>query len=162
MNDDRDAIFKLAGGAWHIVFSRACIQLLEKHSQRHSHQDEAVGQLFTCDLTGATYASTWRLYSDRGMTSRTSVTINVAEAMSQRHDLLAKGSYCIGLWHTHPANKCEPSGPDECLAADHALAARSVLNGLGFVIVGKRPFPLGWYIGVHDGVGFHRANPIDN
>ena len=162
VNDDRDVTFGLPGGEWHLSFSKTCIQLLEKHSQRHWHQREWVGQLFTADLTGARVRIDTATVLRPKMFSRTTVAINVAETMSQRHDFLAKGPCCIGLWHTHPTNTCEPSGPDECLAADHALAARSVLNGLGFVIVGKRPFPLGWYIGVHDGVGFHRAYPVDD
>jgi proteasome lid subunit RPN8/RPN11 len=96
------------------------------------------------------------------MASRASVTIDADEAMAQRRELLAQGYYCIGLWHTHPAKKCEPSGQDRRLASDHALAARSVLNGLAFVIVGDRPFPDGWYIGVHDGTEFHRAHLIED
>lgn len=73
--------------------------------------------------------------------------------------MLTEGLRCIGLWHTHPEAKPEPSSMDlRSVAADHALAACSVLNGLCFVIVGTKPFPDGWYVGVHDGTAFLRAD----
>jgi hypothetical protein len=162
VNDYRELQFKLPGGEWQLSFSSACIQLLEKHSQRRWYQKESVGQLFTKHLFGLTVRVDKATVLTPKMSSRTGVTFDAFEAMYQRSVLLADGYHCIGLWHTHPAVASEPSRQDECLAADHAIAARSVLNGLAFVIVAEQAFPTGWYIGLHDGAKFHPVHPISD
>lgn len=152
--------FSLAGANWRLSFSKACIELLESRMQRRWHQRESVGQLFSHDLTLPTIFVDSATVLTPTKSSRTSVTLDPNEAVDQRSRMLGEGLYCIGLWHTHPEMRPAPSSMDERLAADHALAARSVLNGLCFVIVGTKPFPDGWYVGVHDGATFRRADSV--
>lgn len=149
--------FALAGAAWSLRLEGEALKMLSGRAQRHWYQRETVGQLFTRDLTqpeiviseATTLKPTWSSWSG--------VKFDVAEAMQQREQLLNKQLFCVGLWHTHPERHCSASPTDARLAADHASAARPVLNGLVFVIVGNQPFPAGWYVGVHDGARFHPA-----
>jgi proteasome lid subunit RPN8/RPN11 len=151
--------FVLAGASWSLRIEGSALKLLSRRAQRRWYQREAVGQLFTSDLTqpliivdeATVLKPTWSSWSGVGF--------DVIEAMRQRERLLKKGLHCVGIWHTHPEPSCSPSPTDARLAADHAKAARPVLNGLVFAIVSNQPFPDGWYIGVHDGTKFHQAAP---
>ena len=149
--------FALPDAAWDIRFDEAAVSILRGRAQRWTLSKESAGQLFTKDLTASTIVISKATLLKARRASWASVTFDPDEAMRQREDLLLQDLHCIGLWHTHPEAAPIPSGTDERLAADHARAATSVLNGLTFVIVGTRPFPTGWYVGFHDGGRFHRA-----
>ena len=73
--------------------------------------------------------------------------------------MFAQGLHCIGLWHTHPEARPQPSSEDLVLAKDYALAVRPILTGLVFVIVGTLPFPRGLAVWVHDGMRLWEALP---
>jgi len=133
---------------------------MNSHRQKRWHQRETVGQLFSPDLTTPTIHVSEASVLTRVKASRTSVTFDPDEAAEQRGLKLGDGLYCIGIWHTHPETTPTPSGTDERLAADHAGAARSVLNGLCFVIVGTGISPGSWYVGIHDGKVFHAARRV--
>ena len=149
--------FALVGASWSLRFEGNALKLLSRRAQRRWYQREAVGQLFTMDLTQPVITVDEATVLKPTWSSWSGVGFDVTEAMRQREQLLSKGLHCIGIWHTHPEPNCSPSPTDARLAADHAKAARPVLNGLVFAIAGNRPFPDGWYIGVHDGTRFHRA-----
>jgi proteasome lid subunit RPN8/RPN11 len=149
--------FALLEAQWSLSFAPEVVATLESHRQHRWYKPESVGQLFSRDLTQAQIHVATATLLKPSRSSRFSVTLNIEQAAEQRSILLADGLHCIGLWHTHPESKPQPSSIDARLAADHALAARAVLNGLCFVIVGSRRCPEGWYIGVHDGSQFHHA-----
>lgn len=149
--------FALPGAEWSLQFDEAAVSMLQRRMQRWSRSKESVGQLFTNDLTASTIVISKVTSLKARHASWSSVAFDPIEAMRQRQDLLQEGLYCIGLWHTHPEAMPTPSGTDERLAADHARAAISVLNGFTFVIVGNRPFPEGWYVGFHDTARFLKA-----
>lgn len=157
MSEPLSAKFALVDAAWDIRFDEAVVSLLQGRAQRWTRSKESVGQLFTNDLTAATIVISKATLLKARCASWANVTFDPDEAMLQREELLLEGLHCIGLWHTHPEATPIPSGTDERLAADHARAAISVLNGLTFVIVGNQSFPNGWYVGFHDGAYFHRA-----
>lgn len=154
-----DAVFALPGASWSLRFSEAAMQTMRRRAQKRWYHRETVGQLFTRDLTAGeisvelatTLKPVWAAWSG--------VRFDQKEALSQREQLLLTGLHCIGLWHTHPELECSPSPTDTLLAADHANAARTNLNGLVFVIVSNQPGTRGWFVSVHDGCRFHRANP---
>lgn len=150
-------MFRLANAEWALQFGDASLAFLEQRAQRHWYQRESVGQLFTRDLTNPVVILDKATQLKPRRSSWNSVTFDSDEAMQQRETLLRQGYYCVGLWHTHPEAKPLPSGADMRLAADHANAARIVLNGLVFVIVGNQSFPTGWFIGVHDGATIFQA-----
>jgi proteasome lid subunit RPN8/RPN11 len=149
--------FYLAGADWDLKLSEPAIAVLSRHAQRRWFQRESVGQLFASDLTSRTIVVDAATVLQPKRSAWASVTLDSDEAQAQREMLFREGMHCVGLWHTHPEGNPSPSGTDARLAADHAQAAKPVLNGLVFAIVGNRPFPMGWYIGVHDGDRFHVA-----
>lgn len=150
--------FALPGAKWSLQFDEAAVSMLQGKMQDWSRSKESAGQLFTNDLTASTIVILRATLLKARHASWSSVTFDPVEAMRQRQDLLQQGLHCIGLWHTHPEASPAPSGTDERLAADHARAAISVLNGLAFVIVGTQPFPNGWYVGFHDTNRFLKAD----
>ena len=149
--------FSLPGAAWSLRFEDAAVSALQSKAQRWHRSKESVGQLFAPDLTAPTIVIAAATLLKARLASWSSVTFDPDEAMRQRKELVLQSLHCIGLWHTHPEAMPTPSGTDEHLAADHARAAISVLNGLAFVIVGSQPFPTGWYVGFHDGTNLYRA-----
>lgn len=149
--------FILPGASWRIQFSEQATAFMKRHRQTLWYQRETVGQLFSPDLTASTIHIAEASILTRVRASRTSVTFDPEEATGQRASMLARGQYCIGLWHTHPEPTPAPSGTDERLAGDHAKAASPVLNGLCFVIVGTGTSQGSWYVGFHDGKVFHSA-----
>jgi proteasome lid subunit RPN8/RPN11 len=160
MNHSKVA-FSIQGASWHLTFTEATIKFLRSHAQVRWLQKESVGQLFTDDLTSAeiTITAATRLKPRRASAAR--VTFDPEEAIRQRETALAQGLYCVGFWHTHPEKFPSPSGNDERLAKDHAQAARSVLNGLAFLIVGNQPNITDWYLAIHDGQEFHRMREFE-
>lgn len=131
--------------------------MLSSRMQRGA-QHESVGQLFTADLTKPTVTIEEATVLQPRRASRASVSFDSSEMMRQREEFFRRRLFCVGVWHTHPEPNPQPSTTDALLAADHAKAARPVLNGLVFAIVGTRPFPAGWYVGVHDGLRLRKTN----
>ena len=149
--------FSLPRAQWSLEFGPQALAKLDRHAQRRWYQRESVGQLFSSDLTREVIQIDLATSLKPKRSSSSSVTFDIEEALRQRERELRAGRYCIGMWHTHPESAPRPSGTDAQLAADHAKAARPVLNGLVFVVVGDRAFPGSWYVSVHDGVGFRQA-----
>lgn len=147
--------FFLSGADWDLRFSERVISVLSRHAQRHWFQRESVGQLFSSDLSNQKILIDTATVLRPKRSAWANVTFDFEDAQAQRETLFREGMHCVGLWHTHPEANPSPSGTDARLAADHAKAARPVLNGLVFAIVGTQPFPTGWYVGVHDGRELH-------
>jgi proteasome lid subunit RPN8/RPN11 len=157
MEGSDDLVFALPDAKWSYVFSADAVAVMQGQAQRRWFRRESVGQLFADDLTTNIVNVVVATVLTPSRASRVGVTFNPDAAFRERETMLNSGLHCIGVWHTHPEVVPTPSGTDESLAKDHALAALSVLNGLTFVIVGTEAFPRGWYVGVHDGKEFHRA-----
>ncbi len=158
---DADLRFRLVGASWNIVFSREVLRFLYSHAQGAWRKTEVAGQLFTADLTAAVVRIELATLLPVTKGSRTSVRIDVGRADDERKRLFGDGLHCVGLWHTHPEPMPRPSYEDLQLAKDHALAARSNLTGIVFVIIGTMPFPEGLLVGVHDGRIFTPAPLCD-
>lgn len=159
---DSDALlqFAIPGASWKLQFSKEAATFINSHRQKSWVQRETVGQLFSSDLTGPVISISEATVLTRVKASRTSVTFDPDEVANERNTKFGQGLYCVGIWHTHPEAVPAPSRTDKRLAGDHALAAKSVLNGLCFVIVGTAPSPGGWYVGIHDGYTFHATQRL--
>lgn len=143
--------FRIDGATWELAFSDEALTVLGKHIQRGRGSKEAVGQLYSRDLTATilvvdavtllkpTYAAFARVQFDR------------RKMEAERHEQFQKGLHCLGIWHSHPEAVPHPSGEDRRLARDHALAAKPGREGLVFVILGNRPFPQALAVWVDDG-----------
>ncbi len=161
MREERNLVrFSLPGSTWQMAFSNEAVSVLEQHAQRRWLQKESVGQLFTRNLADSLIVVDVATVLKPRKSSWASVTFETWDAVAQREKNLKEGLFCFGLWHTHPEPKPLPSGADAALAADHAQAAQTHLTGIVFVIVGNKEFPEGWYVGVHDGTKFRRADSI--
>lgn len=152
--------FAIPGASWKLQFSKEAVTFINSHRQKSWFQRETVGQLFSPDLTGSVISISEATVLTRVKGSRTSVTFDPNEVANERDTKFGQGLYCVGIWHTHPEPVPTPSRTDERLAGDHALAAKSVLNGLCFVIVGTAPSPGGWYVSIHDGHTFHATRQL--
>jgi len=116
-----------------------------------------VGQLYCRDLTAGSIVIERATTLPRSRASYASVQFNPEAAAAERAELFKDGWHCVGLWHSHPEAFPRPSTTDALLAADHARAAATHLNGLLFAIIGTRPVPDGLSVWVHDGSKFWQA-----
>ncbi|PLP96635.1 Mov34/MPN/PAD-1 family protein [Cupriavidus pauculus] len=152
--------FELPGATWRIVFSIDVLRALDSHRQLGKRDREAVGQLFSPDLTRDEIVIDGATVLPPVNATCYGVVFSPEAARRERERYFAQGRHCVGIWHSHPEHAPSPSGIDLHLAADHARAARANLTGLVFVIVGKASFPDGLFVGVHDGEQLHRARLI--
>lgn len=145
---------------WRLALTEHVVAFLETRAQRRWWDRESVGQLYTRDLTVDAVEIGLATRLPTRWASWSGVRFNPEVALKEREELFTQGWHCIGLWHSHPEERPEPSPTDSVLAADHADAAKINLRGIVFVIVGTALFPRGIYLGVHDGRAFHRAHCI--
>jgi len=152
--------FRIPGAVWTLEFSPSAIAAFQRHSQRGWWKREAVGQLFSSDLTGETVLVETATKLSPIWSGFHGVQFNTREAAAERNEYFARGLHCLGFWHTHPEPIPSPSPTDRQLIAEHAQAARPTLAGLAFVIVGTAPFPSGLGVWVHDGQREWEAKPL--
>jgi len=62
----------------------------------------------------------------------------------------------VGDWHTHPQAVPEPSIVDVESIGDCFRRSTKAIGGFLLVVVGREPFPLGLFVGLHDGTLLHR------
>lgn len=152
-----DAICRLEGADWTLTFTAAALREIGAHAQTKPLSKESVGQLYCRDLTAGSLVIERATTLPRSRAGHASVQFNPAVAAAERAALFNDGWHCVGLWHSHPEAFPWPSSTDALLAADHAKAAASHLNGLLFAILGTRPVPDGLGVWVHDGSKFWQA-----
>lgn len=71
----------------------------------------------------------------------------------------AMGEHYLGDWHTHPEDVPHPSDIDHTTMASRFKTSDHGLRGMIFCIVGRRAFPEGLTVLVHDGVSGERLEP---
>lgn len=149
-----DATCRIEGADWTMTFTAAALCQIGAHAQTQRASKESVGQLYCRDLTAGTIIIELATVLPRARAGYASVQFNPKVAMKERGKLFKEGLHCAGLWHTHPEAFPRPSHTDSILAADHARAASTHLNGLLFAILGTRQIPGGLSVWAHDGVQF--------
>lgn len=152
-----DAMCRLDDADWTLTFAGDALRELGAHAQTKPHSRESVGQLYCRDLTSGSIVIERATTLPRSRASYSSVQFNPEAAAAERAQLFNEGWHCVGLWHSHPEAFPRPSSTDALLAADHARAAATHLNGLLFAILGTRPVPDGLSVWVHDGAKFWQA-----
>jgi proteasome lid subunit RPN8/RPN11 len=152
-----DAICRLDGADWTFTFKAAALREIGAHAQTWPLSKESMGQLYCRDLTAGSLVIERATTLPRSRASFASVHFNTEAAAAEREELFKDGLHCVGLWHSHPEQFPRPSSTDVLLAADHARAAATHLNGLLFAIIGTRPVPDGLSVWVHDGTKFWQA-----
>ncbi len=153
-----DPICRLDGAEWTITFTAGALCEIGAHAQTRPLSRESVGQLYCRDLTASNIVIERATTLPGSRASYASVQFNTKAAAAERADIFKEGWHFVGLWHSHPEPFPRPSATDVLLAADHARAAATHLNGLVFAIVGTRPVPDGLSVLVHDGSKFWQAS----
>ena len=128
------------------------------NAQTKSTSSEAVGQLYSRDLTGSTVFVEHASLLKPRRASRGRVQFDPKIAFAERTALFKQGLHCVGIWHTHPERYPSPSGEDKALARDYALAARPALTGIVFVIVGTLPAPNAFRVWIDNGTEMRIAS----
>lgn len=142
--------FRLLAGAGRLTFGPEVLRLFESRVQKGWGRKESVGQLYARNLTADDVSVEVATLLPPVSASRCGVRFNPSHAFDERVKLFKEGLHCVGLWHTHPEPIPVPSMEDELLAADYARAAAQELLGIVFVIVGKKSFPHGLGVWIHD------------
>lgn len=151
--------FRVPGALWCLEIPEDAAAVLEDNVQRGWLKHEAVGQLYTRDLTSEVIVADMVTRLPAKWSSFRGVGFDVRDAAEERKHLFAHGLHCLGFWHSHPEEVPHLSGTDLQLAADHANASKGLFNGLLFLIVGRSPFPKGLGVWLHDGYRAWRAEP---
>jgi hypothetical protein len=151
--------YALDAASWSLEFSQAALHVFAKNAQRGIFSKEAVGQLYSRDLTSSPVLVDAATLLKPSWARRAAVGFDTVQAKKERAQMFDKGSHCVGFWHTHPQQFPEPSEEDRRLARDHAEAARPQLAGIVFVIVGTADFPAGLRVWVDDGAQLRLARP---
>lgn|SRR3989338_2637682 len=150
-------IYSLRNADWHLKMDSNAISTLSGFQQTGMFSREKMGQLFSTNLLSEEISIKLVTNIKPVRSSRTEVKFDPSEIQKEREELFEQGLHCVGLWHTHPEPIPTPSGLDEALAKDYALAAQQDLKGIVFAIVGTAPFPFGLAMWVHDGKTLHKA-----
>ena len=151
--------FRLENSSWHLLFAKEALRELQRHIQGSMFSREAVGQLFSRDLTAScvTVGLATRLRPTWSAWSR--VRFDVRAAMAERERLFGLGWHCVGLWHTHPEPWPEPSPEDRSLAREYALAAKGHMSGLVFAVVGNQELGKSLRVWLDDGNTLRAMRP---
>lgn len=144
--------YQIPEAAWSIAFLEPALVEFSNNVQRGRWSKESVGQLYTRDLTSDVIAVEAVTKLPIRWANFSGVRFDPAKAAAERLELFAKGFHFVGFWHSHPEAVPQPSDEDLRMAADHASAAKPVLSGLIFVVVGTQPPPEGVGVWVHDGI----------
>jgi proteasome lid subunit RPN8/RPN11 len=153
--------FQLAGASWTLEFMAQAISVMCANAQTKATSCEAVGQLYTRDLTGSAVLVEHASILKPRRASRGRVQFDPKVAYAERIELFKRGLHCVGLWHTHPEFHPSPSGEDRRLARGYAIAAKPALTGIVFVIVGTQPMPNAIRVWVDTGEELQLATVVD-
>lgn len=143
--------FHLEGASWTLEFSTGATSVMCANAQTKATSCEAVGQLYSRDLTSSSVLVEHASVLKPRRASRARVQFDLKTAYAERVKLFKSGLHCIGIWHTHPESHPSPSAEDRRLARDYAIAAKPALTGIVFVIVGTQPMPNAFGVWVDNG-----------
>jgi proteasome lid subunit RPN8/RPN11 len=143
--------FQLEGACWSLQFASEAAAVMCANAQATPSSVEAVGQLYTRDLTGSSVLIECATLLKPRRASRGRVQFDPKGAYTERAQFFKQGFHCLGIWHTHPEPHPSPSAEDRLLARDYAIAAKPALCGIVFVIVGTQPLPGALRVWVDDG-----------
>lgn len=136
-------------GTISVLIRAAALATFDAHRQRRFYQREAGGQLFA-----RVRENNWEIVTASGPRSRDrrgrfSFWPHRASEQQEIFDHHSKGLDYIGDWHTHPEDTPTPSPDDLTSIADVVRLSNHHLPGFLLIIVGKKPFPLGFWVSFH-------------
>lgn len=143
--------YKVNNAAWELSISETALKVFRSRIQKGCTSTETVGQLYSMDLTGPIINIDLATCLKPKKTFWNRVNFDTTASQNERNELFNKGYHCIGLWHTHPELSPTLSVIDLKTAQDHAFAAKPILLGVVFAIVGNDVFPKSLKFWIHDG-----------
>ena len=121
-----------------VIFSKNVLEHMFSFVQDKYHLSEAGGQLFSRNPDDANIIIdeiTGPYLSDKR--SRYNWIPDVTKMSSDREQLFDKGSYIIGLWHTHQELTPHPSQKDKVTCEKHLQLLDSVYRGFLLITMGN-------------------------
>jgi hypothetical protein len=149
--------YHVPGETWALQFHPAAVAVLTAHAQISADAPEAVGQLYSRDLTAPFLLVEHATKLQPTSASRTKVKFDPKLAFEERKAMFSSGLHCVGLWHTHPEQCPTPSREDKTLVRDYAKNAIEQVPGIVFAIVGTLPYPQGLRIWFDNGTSLSLA-----
>jgi proteasome lid subunit RPN8/RPN11 len=150
--DDGAGYYRLPDANWRPSVQRGRARDSGQASApRGPRSKESVGQFFSRDLTAECIVVNVATVLKPTLAAWAKVASTPHAPWLNERRCSKQGLHCIGLWHTHPEAVPEPSPEDRALAREHARAARPLLTGVVFAIVGTRSTPAGVRVWVDDG-----------
>lgn len=159
MSDDT-LVYRIPGAVWSLEMPSTAVATLTSHAQKRWWSQEAVGQLYSANLTSDTIRVDAVTKLRSIWSSRTGVRLDIPAVNRERVDFFQKGLHCLGFWHSHPEPIPNPSQEDIAMAAEHAFVSRDLFSGIVFIIIGTTPTPEGLGVWVHDGSSLWQALPL--
>jgi len=154
------ATFRLPHAAWRLCFEAEALKVLQQHAQVGRFSREAVGQLYSKDLSAETVVVSKATNLKATCAQWARVKFDVNKAMRERERLFVEGWHCLGFWHTHPEPTPVPSSEDKAMSREHARAALSMTNGMIFAIIGTQPLPSGLRVWCDNGIDLAAMEPV--
>lgn len=150
--------YHVPGETWALQFHPDAVAVLTTHAQISAKAPEAVGQLYSRDLTTPVVIVEHATKLQSTSAWRTKVKFDPNLAFAERKSMFARGLHCVGIWHTHPETSPTPSGEDKTLARDYARSAGGQIPGIVFAILGTKPYPQGLRVWFDNGQVLSMAN----
>lgn len=130
--------------ARYVLFTESVLRHMYSHAQRRWYQREAGGEIYS----PAPYSSSLLVDAVTGphpkdRRARYSYNPDVASATRARDAEYEHGRHAIGLWHTHPESRPEPSGRDRATTEDYLDAFGDDRERYLTVIIGNHGETLG-------------------
>lgn len=137
-------------------FSAAVLDHFHAYRQISPNSREAGGHLFArvegslLEVVHASGPEPWDLRSRLLFAFRKRTAQQIINAR------FAMGEHYLGDWHTHPEDVPHPSGTDHATMASRFKSSDHGLRSMVFCIVGRRAFPEGLAVLVHNGLSGER------
>ncbi|WP_374200745.1 Mov34/MPN/PAD-1 family protein [Inquilinus sp. Marseille-Q2685] len=154
-----DSLAYAVGGGQMVILHRDVLSVFDAHRQRRSRDAEAGGQLFA-DFSNGEVAI--RVATEPRPTDRRSRFRFVADRKAEQQEIFKQhtlGYHYVGDWHTHPEDVPDPSEIDATTSSSIFRESTHRLNAILLIIVGRKPFPEGLYVGLTDGISLMSLVP---
>jgi integrative and conjugative element protein (TIGR02256 family) len=131
-----------------VVFESDALKSFGRFRQRRLWQREGGGQLFARFDGVHSHVEVATTPSRKDSRSRFGFTPDRPTQRAQIREFYERGLHFVGDWHSHPEQSPEPSAVDLMSVRECFQQSRHDLKSLLLVIVGKRAWPDGLWVGL--------------
>lgn len=134
-----------------VSLSPRVLDVFRRHQQHHFWQPEAGGQLFAEIREPPLLVVSATEPKVRDFRARFSFVPHRPTEQREIDEQFSVGLHYVGDWHTHPQDTPLPSDRDVNSINEMVRLSTHNLSGFLLVIVGRRPFPGGLFVGFSNG-----------